>query len=127
MPRAFGRHLPTDVQWKANDKARMSASLFQDYLEHFNVKMRQENRKVLLLLENAPVHPNLELSNVKMLFFPPNTTAGCQPLDAGIIKNFKVYYRRSFLNFLLNEGNENGINETIKSVTMKHATMTIFL
>lgn len=51
-------------------------------------------RKILLFLDNAPVHPvDLKLSNITMIFFPPNTTSKVQPLDQGIIRAFKVYYR----------------------------------
>ncbi|CAB4374021.1 unnamed protein product [Rhizophagus irregularis] len=34
------------------------------------------------------------LSNVKVHFLPPNTTAHLQPLDAGIINSFKAQYRK---------------------------------
>ena len=35
-----------------------------------------------------------ELSNIKLLFFPPNTISKLQPLDQGIIRTFKTYYRK---------------------------------
>ncbi|CEP09176.1 hypothetical protein [Parasitella parasitica] len=59
-----------------------------------NSQMIREGRNVLLLLDNAPVHDSsFILSNVKLLFLPPNTTSHTQPLDAGIIANFKNHYR----------------------------------
>ena len=48
----------------------------------------------MLFLDNAPVHPvDFKLSNITILFFPPNTTSKVQPLDQGIIHAFKVHYR----------------------------------
>jgi hypothetical protein len=45
--------------------------------------------KVLLLLDNAPGHPNkLNHPNVKVIFLPPNTTSLIQPIDQGIIATF---------------------------------------
>ena len=63
--------------------------------------MGQQNRKVLLILDNVSCHPSIELSNVDLLFLPPNTTAATQPLDAGIIKYLKLKYRQALLNHLL--------------------------
>ena len=44
-------------------------------------------------------------SNIKVLFLPPNTTSRLQPLDAGVIKNFKVRYRKLLLKFVLSRVN----------------------
>jgi len=55
--------------------------------------MRQQNHKILLLADNAPTHlmdETILLSNIKVHFLSPNTTAHLQPLDAGIINSFKV-------------------------------------
>ena len=62
--------------------------------------MEQQNRQVLLILDNVPCHPSIELSNVDLLFLTPNTTAAAQPLDAGIIKCLKLKYRQALLNHL---------------------------
>ena len=59
--------------------------------------MKGKNRKILLFIDNATCHPNLELSNVNIKFFPPNMTAKAQPLDQGILRAFKLYYRTKFL------------------------------
>jgi len=53
----------------------MTRTIFLEYLQKFNAKMQIENRKALILLDNAPCHPKMELSNVKLVFLPPNTTA----------------------------------------------------
>ena len=78
----------------------------EEYLKNLNNLMLASNRNILLLLDNAPVHPSIELSNVKLVFLPPNTTAGTQPLDAGIIKSFKYHYRKQLLKHMLFELDE---------------------
>lgn len=61
-----------------------------------------QGRHILLLMDNAPCHilPP-ELSHVKVVFLPANTTSVTQPLDAGVIKNFKVKYRKYLINHIL--------------------------
>lgn len=65
------------------------------WLTDFNKKMELQNRKVLLFLDNAASHPrDMSLKNVKVIFLPSNATSICQPLDQGIIQNFKIHYRK---------------------------------
>lgn len=56
--------------------------------------MRLQRRNVLLFLDNVSSHPDIFLSNVKLIFLPTNTTTDCQPLDQGIIHSFKVHYKK---------------------------------
>ena len=64
-------------------------------------KKSKERLTVLLclLLDNCAAHKieNNGLQFIELVFLPPNTTSYIQPLDQGIIKNFKHYYRRQML------------------------------
>ncbi|XP_041378800.1 tigger transposable element-derived protein 4-like [Gigantopelta aegis] len=80
------------VIYTSNKKAWMNSALFQWWIEKFNRKMRCHSRKVLLFVDNAPSHPTVELSNVKLAFLPPNTTSKSQPMDQGIIQTMKLKY-----------------------------------
>jgi hypothetical protein len=83
------------VDWYANKKAWMTCTVFQDWLRKFNQRMKNEGRNVLLMLDNAPCHPKeCQLTNVKVVFLPPNTSSKLQPLDRAIIQSFKLFYRR---------------------------------
>ena len=47
-------------------------------------------------MDNARVHPkqeDLELTNIRIHFMPPNTTSLIQPCDAGIINSFKCHFK----------------------------------
>jgi len=96
-PRCF-RNLDRNslpVIWRWNKKAWMTASIMEDWLKSFNLKMKVQNRKVLLFLDNATCHPHVGLSNVRLIFLPPNTTSITQPMDQGVIRTFKAWYRKS--------------------------------
>lgn len=85
------------VIWRANKKAWMTSILMDEWLNSLNNKMKNQNRHILLFLDNAACHPHLDLSNIKLCFLPPNTTSLSQPLDQGIIQNLKVHYRKHVL------------------------------
>jgi hypothetical protein len=75
----------------------MQLSIWHDFLYKLNVQMRNQNRHILLLIDNASTHniTNIDqLSNVTIHHLPPNTTSHLQPLDAGIINSFKAQYRK---------------------------------
>ena len=96
-PRALeNKEIP--VKYKANRKAWMTAKLFEDVLREWNGRLGQQGRRVLLCLDNFSGHPpELQLDNIQLLFFPPNTTSNSQPMDQGIIKNLKHHYKKILL------------------------------
>ena len=96
-PRCFGKDFDPNVYaiYRYNKKAWMTSDLFTEWLENFERTMRSKKRKVLLLLDNATSHKVPEdLQNVPVHFLPPNMTSHLQPNDAGVIRNFKLYYRK---------------------------------
>ncbi|CAF2055852.1 unnamed protein product [Rotaria magnacalcarata] len=103
-PRCFKnidmKHLP--VQWCSNRSAWMNSKVFTEWLENLDVCMRKQKRHILTFLDNALVHPlDIQLENIKLKYFPPNTTAIIQPLDQGIIKAFKTHYRRYLVKHII--------------------------
>ena len=55
----------------------------------------KERRKILFLQDNCTAHPGLHtLHNIRFEFLPANTTSLIQPMDQGVIKNRKTYYRK---------------------------------
>lgn len=87
--------------------------------------MRNQKRHIILFLDNAGCHPRDaqdSYSNIKLVFLPPNTTSRLQPLDAGIIKNFKVRYRKLLLKFVVSRVNSGSTAaEIVKTVDVLQA------
>lgn len=89
------------VHYYHNKKAWMTTSIFQDWLEKLNRTFVSRNKKILLFVDNAPSHPCLSYSNIKLCFLPPNTTSVIQPLDQGIIQAVKLKFRKLQMSHLL--------------------------
>jgi hypothetical protein len=53
----------------------------------------------------------INLSNVKLIFLPANTTTVVQPLAQGIIASMKAHYRRRLERWLLSEADKAGNKE----------------
>ena len=87
------------VWYYHNKSAWMQRSIFASYLNQLNEIYRRKNRKIILLVDNVSSHKtdNLEQSNVRVIFLPPNTTSQMQPLDQGIIYCLKVIIVQSGL------------------------------
>lgn len=112
-PRALKNvnHLP--VHYNANANAWMTADLFKWWFFHvFVVEVKQhlrekglsEDSKVLLVLDNCRAHPpvsELVSGNIFVAYLPPNVTSLIQPMDQGIIQNFKHFYRSAFIRELV--------------------------
>ncbi|CAH1769692.1 4831_t:CDS:2, partial [Entrophospora sp. SA101] len=100
--------------------AWMRTDIFEKWLRDLDTVFRVENRNILLLIDNAPSHTDpgslldeqlknqisaqsndFRLTNIKIHFLPPNTTAHLQPMDAGIINNYKVNYKQLYVHNLI--------------------------
>lgn len=93
--------------WRANKKAWMNQSIMKEWLESFYRRIGTE-RRVLLLMDNFKAHScGLTLTpppaNIMVQWLPANATSKYQPLDQGIIENLKVYYRRQWLQFMIQQ------------------------
>lgn len=88
------------VIWRANKKAWMTGKLMEEWLLNLNAQMVKQNRKILLFMDNASSHPHISLSNIEIVFLPPNCTSVLQPMDQGPIYTAKVHYRKRVLSRL---------------------------
>jgi hypothetical protein len=108
-PRCFKNLLIKDlpVIWKSNSNAWMTSAIFEEWLINLNRKFVKEKRNVLLFVDNCSSHVEMELSNIKICFLPPNTTSLIQPLDYGIINTFKRHYRKYVLQYIISQFESN--------------------
>ena len=103
-PRCFKRISQLPVDYDANKGGWMTSAIFTEWITSWNASLRRQNRKILFLCDNCSAHPkNLVLSNIKVVFIPPNTTSVLQPCDQGIIQTVKATYRREMCRQVLRE------------------------
>lgn len=109
-PRCFkgirDKKKPFGIPYYSNAKAWMDSVIMLDILNKINRKLARQKRNVILFLDNVSSHsPDLvsKFSNTKVVFLPKNTTSRLQPLDAGIIKNFKSHYRKLIVKHALSK------------------------
>jgi hypothetical protein len=86
----------------------MTSSLLSEWLLNFDRKMKLENKKILLFIDNCAAHNyDIELSSIKVHFSPPNTISILQSMDQDDIQNFKMYYRREISRWLVDNIDNN--------------------
>lgn len=101
-PHCFRNVKQKPIKYNNNKKSWMTGLLFEDWLLELDKHFTKQKRTILLFIDNCSAHNNIPaLKNVKVLFFPPNMTSVVQPMDMGIIKNLKVFYRQKIVLHLL--------------------------
>ena len=101
---------PHGIYYYSHPKAWMSTEIMTSILGKLNRQMEVAKRKIILFMDNTPCHPESlseRYSNIKILFLPKNAIFRLQPLDAEIIRNFKLKYRKKFLKFEISRINDN--------------------
>ncbi len=72
----------------------MTSEILEEVIRKLNCRLAHANRSILLLMEGChPPELASKFSHINVCFLPANTTSKLQPLDLGIIKNFKTHYR----------------------------------
>jgi hypothetical protein len=92
-PRSFDRVCKMPVKYFSNSNAWMSSEIWTEIMVDFDNEMLSQNRNILLFAGNAYCHKLIEgtrLRCIKIIFLSPNI----QPLNQGIIRNFKILYRQ---------------------------------
>ena len=110
------------VTYFSQPKAWMTGDIMNAILSKVNWQMICASRKILLFLDNAGCHPQElrdRFSNIQVCFLPANTTSTLQPLDLGIMNNFKFYFRRHFLQYVISKIDEcDKASDIVKSLNV---------
>ena len=101
-PRCFKNVKRLPVAYEANKNAWMTSDIWREWLKKLDGQMRAKKRQIVMLCDNCAAHSNdVKLTNVKLVFMPPNTMSLIQPMDQGIITNFRQHYRSLVLRHLM--------------------------
>ncbi|KAG0419080.1 hypothetical protein HPB47_004372 [Ixodes persulcatus] len=98
-PRCFkGGQLPSGVLYHSDTNAWMTAKIFKEYVRPLDRRFAAKKRSVVVVLDNASGHVQVEnLSAIKLAFLALNTIVLAQPLGQGIIRAVKQTYRKNLL------------------------------
>ncbi|KAJ8874104.1 hypothetical protein PR048_024945 [Dryococelus australis] len=93
------------IKQKAHDLAEhLHIAYFtgsNDWLKGLSRQMKLGKRNIVLILDNCSAHTaSPKLDHVKVIFLPPNTSK-LQPMEQGIITNFKLLYRKEVVRLIL--------------------------
>lgn len=92
-------------RWRWNAKAWMNTTIMSEWLREFYQHIGV-TRQVLLTMDNFSAHYSaIQIcpppANIRICWLPANSTSRYQPLDQGIIQNFKAYYKQQWLQCIL--------------------------
>ena len=94
-PRCFKNKKTLPTTYTSNKKAWMTSEIFTDWLKKLDQRLKRQKRKIAMVVDNSPAHPHVRgLQCVELIFLPPNTTSKTQPMDQGVINNFKTHNRK---------------------------------
>jgi len=102
-------HATFGIDYMHQSKAWQDGSSSMKLLHRINRHAKSRKKVYRILLDNASVHlfaakmldPDgssetcFKFESIIIIFFPPNATSECQPLDQGIIRSIKASYRKS--------------------------------
>ena len=72
----------------------MDSTLFEKWIREMDTKFTKDNKIVALIIDNCPAHPTINnVKSIELIFLPPNTMSKLQPMDQGVIRSLKAYYK----------------------------------
>ena len=79
QPRKRRNDVPIEKKIEALVELKRASLQGREFLQQLNRKMKCQKRKILLFLDNAQSHPDIQMSNVRLVFFPVNiaVSAAC--------------------------------------------------
>ena len=95
-PRCFKNVKFLPCRYRNQRKSWMDGKSFEEWLRELDRKFAFEGRNVTFVIDNCPVHPQIDnLKAIKLYFLPPNTNSKTQPMDQGVIRSLKAKHRNN--------------------------------
>ena len=72
----------------------MDSILFEEWVREVDRRFTKEGPKIVLLVDNCPVHPSFDnLVSTELIFLPLKTTSKLQLMDQAVIPSLKAHYK----------------------------------
>ena len=72
----------------------MDRILFEEWIREVDRRFAKEGPKIVLLVDNCPVHPSFDnLVSTELIFLPLKTTSKLQLMDQAVIPSLKAHYK----------------------------------
>ena len=97
-PRCFSGVKSLPCRYRSQKNSWMDGDLFTEWVKELDRKYAAQDRKIALIVDNCPANPEVDgLKAIELIFLPPNTTLKTQPMDEGVIRSLKAFYRHSVI------------------------------
>ena len=97
-PRCFSGVKSLPCRYRSQKKSWMDGDLFTEWVKELDRKYAAQDRKIALIVDNCPAHLKVDgLKAIELIFLPPNTMSKTQPMDQGVIRSLKAFYRHSII------------------------------
>ena len=107
-------------QYRAQKKRCMTGVLFEEWVRKLDSCIRAQSRKAVPLIDNCPAHPEIKnLTNIFLIFLPPNTMTVLQSMDQGKIQSCNAHYRKKFVHLCIKAVQS---NKLLPKITILQAT-----
>ena len=111
--RCFKNVKSLPCQYTAQKKSWMDCQIFEDWVRNIDRKLRTDGRKIALVIDNYPAHPHVsDLTNIQLIFLPPNTTSVRESL---VIRNLKTHYRGRVVRLLCRDLDKGQLSKNLNS------------
>ncbi|XP_060074781.1 tigger transposable element-derived protein 4-like [Ylistrum balloti] len=116
-----GNHvqLASNFKYVSNKNVFMTSDIFTDWILDLDMRFREKNRRVTLILDRNAVHPAIEGLKAISLVFVPASDRKLQPLNQGILHSLKVQYRKSLIT------RQEQISDTDLKISIKDAILLL--
>lgn len=95
----------TPLPYYSSENALMTDWIWCDILQKLDQSLR--GRKIIMFVDREECHKiKIVLKNIKIAFIPPNSSDVLHPLNQGIVRMVKIYYRARLVKTLISALNE---------------------